>query len=98
MKIPDLFERIYGLNLPERTDRLQHMKRELAKLDLTCESPQVKLFPAIKPDNKEPFRNLGMKGCFLSHLAILKDAKEAGLNYILILEDDALFLPDLKKI
>lgn len=93
MKFIDFFNRIYVLNLPERTDRLKYIKQEMTRIDMPFESDKVRLFPAIKPKNKEPFVKLGSKGCFLSTLKILKESREENLKNLLILQDDAQFLP-----
>ena len=37
----------------------------------------------------------GMVGCYLSHLAVYRDALENGADYALIFEDDALIAPDV---
>ena len=94
MRIIDFFDRVYIINLPERTDRIRHLKKEFLKLGSSLDSPNVEIFPAIKPSTKEPFTHIGYKGCFLSHLSILKKAREEGLENILILEDDVQFTPD----
>jgi glycosyl transferase family 25 len=95
MLIKDFFDRIYIVNLLERTDRAKHMAHQISKLGLAFDSTQVELFPAVKPQNSDPFPSVGAKGCFLSHLQILRKAHKEGLSNILILEDDADFLPDL---
>jgi glycosyl transferase family 25 len=66
----------FYINLARRTDRLAEMETELEKLGLTAER-----FEAIE-------RRPGIVGCGLSHLAVLKAARAAGLPNVLILEDD----------
>lgn len=68
------------INLDRRTDRRAEMEEELAKIELSGER-----FPAIE-------RKPGALGCGLSHLAILRRAKEEGWPNVLILEDDFTFL------
>jgi glycosyl transferase family 25 len=70
------------INLDRRTDRRTEMETELTKIGLTGER-----FSAIE-------RKPGALGCGLSHLAILRRAKEEGWENILILEDDFTFLVD----
>ena len=70
------------INLDHRTDRRAEMEEELAKIGLSGER-----FPAIE-------RKPGALGCGLSHLAILRRAKEEGWPNVLILEDDFTFLVD----
>ncbi|NEQ51735.1 MAG: glycosyltransferase family 25 protein [Leptolyngbya sp. SIO3F4] len=91
MKFFDLFEHFYIINLPERTDRKRHMEKELEKIGIPFECDKVSLFKAIKPENQYPFKSIGIKGVFMSHLSILKDARKLGLKNFLILEDDAEF-------
>jgi GR25 family glycosyltransferase involved in LPS biosynthesis len=40
---------------------------------------------------------LGEVGCSLSHRAVVKEAKDRGLNNVLIFEDDCKFLPEWKS-
>jgi GR25 family glycosyltransferase involved in LPS biosynthesis len=65
------------LNLPERTDRLQQFKDAFKEWNL-----ELEVVPAIKHAE-------GWKGCALSHRAAIQKAKDAGLPWVLILEDDA---------
>lgn len=85
------FDRVYILNLPERSDRRAEMAGELARIGTSFDDPRITLFPAIRPADKAGFSDIGAHGCFLSHLAILRDACEAGHDRILILEDDCDF-------
>ena len=68
---------IYVINLDHRTDRLEEITKELEGL-------KFKRFPAIKTTP-------GIIGCGLSHLAVLKEARELGLKEVLIFEDDFTF-------
>jgi glycosyl transferase family 25 len=88
------FEKIYIINLPFRTDRKKEILEQLIKIGLNFESPNVELFSAIRPDSQDGFTSIGAKGCFMSHLEILKKSSEAGFNRILILEDDLNFCGD----
>jgi len=87
----DFFDRSYIINLPERSDRRQEMERELKRFGLSVPSDRVKFFPAIKPHDKGEFPSIGARGCFLSHLEVLKEAKNQNLNNLLIMEDDLSF-------
>lgn len=66
----------FYINLDRRTDRRAEVEAEFRKLGLNVER-----FPAIE-------RNPGIVGCGLSHLAVLKMAKERGYKNVLIFEDD----------
>jgi glycosyl transferase, family 25 len=71
--------KIYLINLDHRKDRLIESKKEFEKLNLPFER-----FNAIKNEN-------GHLGCTLSHLKILKMAKEKNLDYVMVCEDDVEF-------
>ncbi|WP_413164296.1 glycosyltransferase family 25 protein [Capilliphycus salinus ALCB114379] len=96
MKVIEYFPRAYVINLPERTDRRRMIMAQLEKPDSPLTPDQVEFFAGIRPDDPGEFKNIGIKGCFLSHLAILKKAKEDNLPNILILEDDLGFSPQFK--
>ncbi len=89
----ELFDRIYIVNLPERTDRRREMEDQLVKVGLGGH-PRVMFFPAIRPNAAGEFPSIGARGCFSSHLAILQDAAQQGLQRILIPEDDLDFSRD----
>jgi len=90
----DYFQGVYIINLPSRTDRKREMQAQLTKIGLSPDHPQIEFFSAIRPDEAGEFPNIGTRGCFLSHLGVLKDAQRRGLKTILILEDDLDFSPD----
>lgn len=90
------FERIQVLNLPTRSDRRREMAEQLASIGLTLDEPGVMLFEAFRPSAPAGFRTIGARGCFLSHLAVLRQASEDGVESVLILEDDLNFAPDLR--
>ena len=73
---PSLFGGVFVINLDRRTDRLEQFTAEMSKLDLPFER-----FPAIATE-------FGIDGCGLSHLSVLKLAKERGYKNVLIFEDD----------
>ena len=85
----DVYARVCVVNLPARNDRRREMTAELKRLGI-ANDPRLTFFPAIAPDLSEPWRSRGERGCFLSHLAILRTADAAGQS-VLILEDDCDF-------
>ena len=87
-----LFDRVYVINLPDRTDRRREMTAQLALIGL-ADDPLVQFFPAVRPADPGDFGSLGERGCFLSHLGALKDAVANGYRSILILEDDVDWTP-----
>jgi GR25 family glycosyltransferase involved in LPS biosynthesis len=98
-------DKIYIINLKNRTDRWKLCLEQLQKYNIT----NYKRFNAIKPDLKKIKKihysknNLriggnkyiiGALGCKLSHLNIVQEAKKNGYKKILILEDDFLLTKD----
>lgn len=88
MRFMEFFDRGYVINLAHRVDRRQEMEKELEKAGMPFAPGKVELFSAIKPDSPGPFQSIGYRGCFLSHLNILKKAREEGLKNVLVMEDD----------
>jgi glycosyl transferase family 25 len=85
----DAFDSIRILNLPHRADRRSEMMRELGKLGLAGD-PRVSFFAGSTRQDRGCFSSPGEHGCFMSHLAALKDAVGANQR-VLILEDDCDF-------
>jgi len=76
------FDALRCINLDDRPDRYAAVDKRFEKIGI---SRLVKRFPAIKtPENHHI-------GCALSHRAIIADARQRGLQNILIFEDDAIF-------
>lgn len=98
MSLLDYFSKIYIINLPERTDRKKEIILELTKRGLEVDSGKIEFFSAIRPQNKQEFPSLGARGCFLSHLEILKKAEQENLEQILIIEDDLEFSKRLSEV
>jgi glycosyl transferase family 25 len=77
---------IFYINLEHRVDRKHHVETQLDSIGL-----KGTRFNAIKMEN-------GAIGCSMSHLKLLQLALKSGLDHILIVEDDLLFLdPELFK-
>jgi glycosyl transferase family 25 len=76
---PEIGGTIY-INLDRRQDRREQFEAEAAKMNLPVER-----FSAIE-------RSPGILGCGLSHLAVLKLARERDWPSVLIFEDDFEFL------
>ncbi|HVA69265.1 MAG TPA: glycosyltransferase family 25 protein [Candidatus Binataceae bacterium] len=89
------FDRISVINLPERTDRRREIESALRSIHIDPRDPRVEFFAARKPARKDDWPSLGARGCFLSHSAILRDARDRRLANILIAEDDCEFAPAL---
>lgn len=94
----DFFDRVRIINLPSRTDRRQETESEFAAQGFPSPSAQDLFFPAIAPIDAAGFPNRGVRGCYLSHLAILREARDAGANRVLVLEDDIAFSREIAKL
>src|SRR5258707_4092147 len=85
------------INLPERTDRMNLLRTELARVGFDIDSPKVSIPSAPKASDANGFRSRGVYGNLLSHLSILEDALGDNLESVLILEDDAIFRHSFNK-
>ena len=70
------------------------MSEQLRKVGIDPGAAPVVFFDAIRPDDAGGFPTLGTRGCFLSHLGVLRAARAAGHGRILVLEDDLNFSDD----
>lgn len=93
----EYFDSIRIVNLESRGDRRREVIHELAKLSITIDENNVKFSPAVKPETPNGFPSVGARGCFMSHLAILKQAYAAGVKNLLVLEDDVNFTPTISQ-
>jgi glycosyl transferase family 25 len=96
MNLRELFDRVYVINLPERTDRQRDITRELQQVGLPLEANRVEIFPAMRPREAGGFSNIGAHGCFLSHYGVINAARTAGARNVLIVEDDLAIAPHFR--
>jgi len=75
----ELFKNTLYINLHERTDRKEHVEKELEKMNIQGERVE-----AIRND-------VGAIGCSLSHIKCLEIAKERDYDHVFICEDDISF-------
>ena len=75
----------FVINLERRPDRLEHIQKEMDYMGWEYE-----LFKAVDLNNHG--------GCTLSHVEILKIAKERGYESVMVIEDDCTFLPYSKDL
>jgi hypothetical protein len=87
------FELVSIVNLPDRVDRRRQMESQLYKLGVAPTAGHLEFFPAIRVATLDDWPSLGARGCFLSHYAILKRARDRHMRNILIMEDDCEFAP-----
>jgi glycosyl transferase family 25 len=81
----------YVINLADRTDRRAEMTAQLARIGWSAEFSNSR-----RPTDAAGFESIGARGCFLSHLAVLKRGLACG-NHVLIMEDDLDFSPDFPR-
>lgn len=75
----------FVINLERRPDRLEHIKKEMDYMDWDYE-----LFKAVDLNHHG--------GCTLSHVEVIKIAKERGYKSVMVIEDDCTFLPYSKDL
>jgi glycosyl transferase, family 25 len=95
--LADCFSKTYAINLPEREDRRRALTIELESQNFRPETRRLEIFAGVRPDSAEGFPNRGVRGCFLSHLGVLRRAMEERLESVLVLEDDVTFSPVLRE-
>ncbi len=88
MKCMDYFDRVYVINLPERRDRYMLMKRSLQRAGFPSETESIHIYPGIRPGSPGPFSSIGVRGCYMSHLSVLKNARDSRCRRIVVMEDD----------
>jgi hypothetical protein len=86
--LTESFDLIRVINLPDRTDRYSEVTRQLRALGLEWKQGRVELYTATRPTELAGFPSLGSHGCFMSHLGVLRDALDRGVESVLVLEDD----------
>lgn len=89
------FDRICIINLPERADRRRAVTRELQRQGVRVDGDRVRFVDGIRPDAPGDFPSTGARGCFLSHLKVLRQARADGVRRLLVLEDDVMFTATL---
>lgn len=94
----DYFSSAVYINLDRRTDRRDSFESQISNFGLS-----IPRFSAISPNEGDPALTDELKkdtfcrfkiGCTLSHMAVIKQAKQGGLNNLLIFEDDCVFVSD----
>lgn len=89
--INDIFPYKVCINLDRRTDRWEQMQLKFQQHDIRC----VQRFSAVDGQalNVPPgwTGTSGAYGCLLSHLQVVREARELGVSSVLIFEDDVAF-------
>ena len=89
----DYFDRCFVINLPERKDRRKTFYRQFQRLGCPAVSGLISRFEAIRPVDAGNFSSIGARGCFMSHLNLLRTARDAGYESVLVVEDDLQIYP-----
>jgi len=88
--INDVFDQVFVINLDRRRDRLNHLKKELSRLNISYQR-----FSAVDGEKDEvpevPNLTPGEVGCTLSHKKVLRKVVDEEIDRPLILEDDIIF-------
>lgn len=87
-----IFDEVRIINLAERVDRRTEAIRQLNRLGRIL--PNTSFFEAKRPSSAGSFPSIGARGCFESHLAVLKAARDRHCRCLLLLEDDLDFTRD----
>jgi GDP-L-fucose synthase len=82
-KLMDLH--LFIINLDNRPEKYKETIEELNKLSFVNYNLKIQRFPAIKSEK-------GWIGCALSHIEILKNAKENNYDQVIVVEDDNIFI------
>jgi hypothetical protein len=93
----DFFGCVEIIHLPARTDRYASLARELARIGIAIADPRVRFPDPPMPADANGFPSRGVYGNHLSHLDILRRARDAKLPAIWVLEDDAIFRTSLSR-
>lgn len=95
--LTDALGSLVVINLASRHDRRAEFGEQLSQIGLSFTAPSVRIFTAIRPDDAGGFPTLGTRGCFLSHLGVLRDALNSGADSVLLCEDDLNFSASLTE-
>jgi hypothetical protein len=77
------------INLASRRDRRRDMQRQLSLVNW-----QADFYDAVRPNEPRGFPSIGARGCFLSHLSVLRQARDDKVDMLVVLEDDLSFNKD----
>jgi len=91
------YDRVYCINLDSRPDKWEHCEEEFEKWGLTG----IERYPGLVGkdlDVTSKELNPGEIGILMTHIEIIKQAKEDGLDNIMIMEDDVYFSEDILRI
>jgi GR25 family glycosyltransferase involved in LPS biosynthesis len=94
----DYFGNIEIIHLRHRYDRYVLLEKELKAIGIFMDDPRLIIAEAPIVSDRYGFPSNQVYGNFLSHLDILKRARDNNSRYILVLEDDAIFRSSLRQV
>lgn len=94
---PQFFDQVRIISLRHRADRRALARHEMGRQGIVIGEGNVQFLDAFRPDDRGAFPSIGARGCFLSHLAVLRSAANERVDSVLILEDDVAFAPRLSS-
>ena len=87
----EYFDRSYIINLSDRGDRRREAEQEFMRVGIKIPNDKVRFYTATRPTDKAGFKDIGTRGCFISHRNILALASRDRLRNVLVFEDDVSF-------
>jgi glycosyl transferase family 25 len=93
----DYFGNIQIIHLRHRTDRFAQLRKELKMIGVSIDDTHVGIPVAPIVSESYGFPSNQVYGNFLSHLDILKQARDQNRSGVLVLEDDAIFRVSLRN-
>lgn len=85
----DYFDDVAIINLKSRPDRRKSIVAEMDRLGFAENSLRFPDPPMFEDNGGFPSK--GVYGNYISHLSILREAQQRGVQRVLVLEDDAIF-------
>lgn len=93
----EAFGPLFVINLPSRKDRRRQFAAQLSRIGLSINDRWVRVHPAVRPETADGFPSIGARGCFLSHLTVLRTAVAENLGSLIVCEDDLDFSEDFPQ-
>lgn len=91
----------YCINLEKRTDRRDTVSKEFKRVGLEVEFWSAidgsKLSISLTSSKVDEYNAKGILGCLMSHVNLIKHAKETNQEYIVLFEDDIFFCEDFSE-
>lgn len=92
------FQKIYVINLDRRPDRWETFRKQIPSDWPFCEIERVSAIDGKRVPSPTWWSSGNPAwGCYRTHLRLLEECMNKGVESVLLLEDDATFLPDFSK-